>query len=157
MNVTFFTNILWLNIKKLRTNIFWKVVFILINFLLFFSTTLRLPDASFLPQHIFFFIFILVSLSNILFCYVKIFSEQPVISLLRSMGASKTFIIINNVAEVKLLFLISLLLFAGAAFFRAVVISHFIISLCEILLLITVSMIFSIIAIVKVEKTQKAL
>lgn len=155
--MNFLRNIIWLNVRKLKINIFWKLVFVLINFLLLFASALRLPNSTYLPSYIYFFIFTIATLSNILFEYIKITYDKSEISLLRSLGASRPFIMVNNMFEIFLLFMISVILFCFVLIAKRPSPQYFLLSLSELLIIITASTVFSFITILKVEKTQKAL
>lgn len=145
-------NILWLNIKKFRVHAGWKILLISMNFMLFFSATLTETDGTFISQGLYLFIFILVSLANLLFLAAKSQGEQRVISLLRSMGASRLFIVIDYSTENFLQLFISFVCFSVFLFFRTVHWPYLLISLSQLFLVFFSSMILSLIQIHSTEK-----
>lgn len=95
---SFLENILWFNIRRFRFLSFWRVTFFIINLMLFLST------AMVMPMNLLYYIFILVSLSNMLFIYSRINSRVSSYILLRQLGASFVFIIFDNIIEILLVF-----------------------------------------------------
>ncbi len=145
-------NILWLNLKKMRVHAFWRILYISINFMLFFSASLTLADGTFLDPGLILFIFILASLANILFLYAKMHSEQNAISLLRSMGASRLFIIIDYETENVLQFIIALIFFSFSLFIKPANLKYFLITQLELVVIVLSTLILSLLHIRKTEK-----
>lgn len=104
----FFINLLWFNMKKLSVQRFWRVILVLINLLILGSTILPVDSRIVL------FILVLGSLANILFMYTRINAKQDSITLLRSIGASRTFIHFDNIMEVMLEIKIAMLIYLAA-------------------------------------------
>ncbi len=97
----FFENIFWYNLKRFKPLSFWRVFFFLINFMLFLSTLLGLPERTE------YYIFIIVTLSNWLFIFTRINSRAESYQLLKQLGASRIFIITDNIIEVFIVFFIT--------------------------------------------------
>ena len=112
MMLSMIKNLFRINIQKIAKKFFWRIVFCILNLsLLMSSLFLNVQATGLSPDIVFFFIFFIVSLANMLFLYTKIYGETSVISLLRAIGASKAFIIINNLFEIMLVYLVSFVLF----------------------------------------------
>jgi hypothetical protein len=101
----FMSNIVWLNLKRFKHHILWRLILICINFMMLFSTIIS--------QNVFLVIYILImtAFMNVLFVIIRTNSESDSISLLRSFGASRLFIIFDNLLDVLLEILIAVLLF----------------------------------------------
>lgn len=149
-------NLFWLNLKKLKKKVFWKILFSVIQLFLFASTLYTGTGTLWVPSETFGFIFILITLSNTLFLYIKISSDLGIISLYRSLGASKSFIVLDNLMEFLMLYAIALVLFALTLIFLKYNARLFSISLLQILIAASESMLFSFIAMNRAEKTEKA-
>ncbi len=108
---TFLENIIWLNIRRYRLLSFWRIIFFVINFMLFIITVMTVP------QNILFYIFIIVTLSNMLFIYSRINSHTDSYILLRQLGASFIFIIFDNIIEIFIVFTFSVVFFLLLFFF----------------------------------------
>ncbi|OHD53807.1 MAG: hypothetical protein A2Y33_16615 [Spirochaetes bacterium GWF1_51_8] len=154
-------NIIWLNIKKLKVHLFWRLCYVVLNYGMFFMTsmlTLKNTDTGVMSVDpmFFFYFFAMVAVANTIILYVKTSSEVTVVALYRSLGASKTFIILNTVVEMGLLFLFSVVLFLPTAFFRAVDWRYFAISTAQIAVIGFATVIFSLLTIGRAENIQKA-
>ncbi len=147
----FFGNILWLNIKRFKIHIFWRILLILINFMLFYSTILPVSIS------VIYYIFAIITLSNLLFIYIRIYSEGDSIILMRSFGASKTFIILDTVIEIVLEILIAAILFSFIYIYSKHVFNYLILLLFQILIVSIITPIFTIIEIFNLEKNEKDL
>ncbi len=152
----FLKNIVWLNIKKLKQNVFWRLLFVAVNLVLFLPALIVKPATSLIPAGAYPYVVLLVTLSNTLFLYVKITFDIASVSLLRSLGASRSFIIVNNITEVLLLFFISIIVFAIIVIFFGVSGRLFLISLAEMVYIVLASYLFSSISIYQAEKIDKA-
>ncbi len=137
-------NLLWLNLKKFKLNFIWRLLFIGINFMLLFSSTLTVLDGTYLPFNVFLYILAVISIANILFLFAKINAERDVISLLRSMGASRVFIVFDYVIENTLQFVLSLLIFLICSIFIRFEPMQFLLALTEIFLIGVFTLIFSL-------------
>jgi len=154
-------NILWLNIKKLKVHLFWRVLFVILNYSLFFAATmltLKNMDSGALSADplYFYYIFAIIGVANSVILYVKTSSEVPVVALYRSLGASKSFIVLNTSVEMLILFLMSVVLFFITAIFRQVDWVYFWFSLLQIAIITLSALIYSILAINRAENIQKA-
>lgn len=154
--ISFLKNIFWLNIKKLKQNVFWRVVFVLINYMFFASTIILTPENALVSTRAFYFIFIIVSLSNMMFLYIKITSGLTVVSLYREIGASRSFIIVNNMIEMLFLNLFALIFFAITIIFFSFRVNLFALSLLQIVMIELEALIFSLVVINRAEKIEKA-
>lgn len=152
----FIKNIVWLNLKKLKQNVFWRILFVAINLILFFPAIMIKPATALIPAGAFLYTFLLVTLSNTLFLYSRITSDLATVSLYRSLGASRAFIIFNNLTEALLLVFIAIVLFAIVIIFFGVSGRNFLISLSEVGYIIVIGILFSIISIGRAEKIDKA-
>lgn len=101
----FLENIMWLNIKRLRILSFWRVMFFIINFMPFLVTLLAVNQTTL------YYIFIIVSFSNMLFIYSRINSRLEAYNLLRQLGASLLFIVFDNIFEIFLVFAAAVVFF----------------------------------------------
>lgn len=88
-----FSNILWLNMKRLRVRFFWRGLFILLNFLVFAATTLTINPAQYG------YVFLIAAVANVLFISLRAFSDSRSMQLLRSLGASRSFIVFDHLTE----------------------------------------------------------
>ena len=108
----FLGNILWLNLKRFKSDIFWRVILILINFMLFFSTSLPLT------RSVVDYIFVLVTLANVLFIYTRFQANTGSISILLSLGASRFFIVVDRTIEILLEVFFAAVCFFISLFFK---------------------------------------
>ncbi len=101
----FFGNILWLNIRRLKYGNFQRFLYIIINLSFLISTLFYLPD------FIYYYMFVQVIIINILIINIRVYSKSETMYLLKLFGASRSFIVFDNIAEVLLCFIVSSLLF----------------------------------------------
>jgi hypothetical protein len=144
----FFRNILWLNMKRVRNRIFWRILLIAINFMLLYCTFITLP-ADFI-----WYIFSIVTLSNILFIYSRVHSDNESLSLLRTFGATRTFIIFNHMIEILMEIIIAFLIFIVFLFFKKPVNHYFLIIINLFLGVIIITPLFSLNKIRQMEKQR---
>jgi hypothetical protein len=124
----FFGNILWLNLKRFKSDLFWRILVILINFMLFFTSSIPM-DRSVAD-----YIFILVTLANVLFIYTRFQSNTGSIGILLSLGASRFFVVVDRTIEILLevfiaavFFFISTLLVKPVAHYGTLILYQFLI------------------------------
>ncbi len=146
-----FGNILWLNIKRFKIQLFWRILLILINFMLFFSSTLNIQ------VNILYYIILIATFSNILFIYIRVFSESSSINLFRLFGASKTFIILNYIIELFIEVFIAAILFLLVIIFIKPKYNPLLIILCQIIMISIITPIFSLVVVSNIEKQKKDL
>ena len=146
---SFFRNIIWFNIKKLRISILWRIILIIINFMLLFYCLLHIDIKTTI------FIFIIVSLSNILFIYTRTNAKRDSISLLKSIGASNSFIIMDNSMEVLIEFFISFILILFCLPFYRNFPYLFWVAFSEFMVIILVTPLFSLNVLTNIEKQSK--
>jgi len=145
----YFKNILWLNLKKLKSNILYNLLFIFINLFFLFSSNFNLP------YFILIYFFVTITCSNLLYIIIRIVSQENIFLLLRSLGSSILFILIINIVEILFNYLISLIIFLPVIFIKRTDFYIFSLYLIEIIISIIIIMITSIFVIAKIEKEKK--
>ncbi len=145
----FIKNILWFNIKRFKINSFWRIIFFIINFMLFLSTFFPAPG------NFSYYIFIIVTLSNFLFIYSRINSRVDTFFLLRQFGASLLFIIIDNIIEILLIFFSSAVTFLIASIFLKPSQQSFLFIIYQLAAVIFFIPIVSLVVIMRLEKEKK--
>lgn len=146
---TIIFKLFWLSIKRFPYHFFWRVLMIAINFMLFFTSTLPVP------KEIVIYIFVMVSMANVLFIYTRIRGDSASLTLLRSLGASRIFIIADQAMEFLLQILIAFLLFLPVVFFRKPLHSVLIMFVFQLVLLLGTIPLFSTLFISELEKQKK--
>jgi cell division protein FtsX len=144
----FLGNIIWLNLKKMRVKVFWRILLVLINFMLFFASTISIE------WNVFLYLFVIVTLANTLFIYIRVYSEKETVIILRSIGASKAYIIFDHIAEILIEMLIAGLLFAGFIALRKVHVFYLLFAACQPIILFIFSPLFSLRLIFQIEKER---
>lgn len=144
-------NLLWLDLKRLKGEAFRNLLFIGINFSLFFAMTLVNDSKTYVC------LFIIVSLANTLFLQSKTSLNLESISLLHSIGSSKSFIRLYQLTEIILLDLISFLCFIPFLFFRPLFQDILFFGGGETIYLICLSLIFTQLTLNRVEHSKKVL
>ncbi len=91
-----FSNILWINLRRIRFQLGWRVLIFFINTLFLFLFCIKLSI------FIYSYVFLMVLFANILFILTRIQAEKDSILLLRSFGASKIFIILDHLFQILL-------------------------------------------------------
>jgi len=104
----FLRNILWLNIRRLKYSNLWRILYIGINLSFLISTLFSLPE------YVYYYILAQVIIINILITNIKVYSKSETMYLLKLFGASKSFIIFDNIVEVLICFFVSFLLFCAS-------------------------------------------
>lgn len=151
----FLTNLIRLNFKKILQSPFQSFLLIAINFALFFLSCLHFEEGKLLSLSQFLIVFSIISLSNLLYIYNNITQKLPTISLLRSMGASRAYVIFDFCLEVLLLYVVAALFFAVTLFFYQPFPDYLIFTLYEMLWLIIVSVLVTFLALKRAEKREK--
>ncbi len=149
--LTIMRNLGWLSFKKVKSEIFRKFLVVSLNFLLFQTMTLAVGFG------VYRFILLIVTLSNTLFLYVKIERDVEVVSLLRSIGASKRFIYLHHLSEVGLLYVVSVLVALPLLILRPLQQNALLWGGGEFLYLLGVTFIFTQITLNRVERLRKVL
>lgn len=144
----FFGNILWLNLKRFKSDIFWRVLLIMINFMLFFSTSLPLT------RSVVDYIFVLVTLANILFIYTRFQANTGSIGILLSLGASRFFIVVDRTIEILLEVFLAALFFFISTFFKKPVADFWPIILYQSLIVFIVTPLLSGLLLVQYERQK---
>ena len=139
----------WLNIKRFPFHFLWRILMIVINFMLFFTATLPVQ------KEIVAYIFVLVSLANVLFIYTRIKGDNATLTLLRSLGASRIFIIADQLMEFLLQVFIAFIFFLPVIIFRKPLHSFLILFILQLLLLLGTIPLFSTLFISELEKQKK--
>ena len=129
----FWTNIIWLNLKRLYSHLIWRVILIIIHFMLFAAATLPVTG------NIVWYIFIITALSNILFIYTRTRAKSDSVYLLRSIGASRVFIILDNLFEVLIEIFAAFLLFLPVLLFRKPLFNYWLLLLYSFFVVIIIS------------------
>ncbi len=150
----FFSNVIWINMKRLSHQFGFRSLTFLINLMFLFIFVFNLDLI------VYYYIFAMVSLANILFIITRIQAEKDSIILLRSFGASKFFIVFDHVFQILFQVIIALIiflvLFPVLFFFRKVNFLPFFFIIAEIVIIVFVSSINSFLTIKKLEKELNA-
>lgn len=153
MNLTksFIINIIWLNMKKFKFHVIWRIFFVIINFMLFFATTFEISP-FFLN-----YLVVIVSLSNILFIFSRVNAQIESINLMRSFGASRLFIVIDHLFEIFFEIIIAVILFLVILPFRKPSLSVLLPIFSQLLIVVGLTPLFSLLTISRLEKQKKEL
>jgi membrane-associated HD superfamily phosphohydrolase len=145
----FLNNLFWLNMKKLRGSFFWRLILVAINFGMFYAAL------SGYENRILLLFFGITSLSNVLMMYIRTGAKVDSTSLLRSMGASRTFVLVDNLIEIMLEFLIAAVIaIALLPFFKT---AHWLFRMAgwEFLAILVFSPIFSSVLLARIERQHR--
>lgn len=144
----FLGNILWINLKRFKSDIFWRILLIMINFMLFFSTSLPLT------RPVVDYIFVLVTLANVLFIYTRFQANTGSIGILLSLGASRFFIVVDRTIEILLEVFLAALFFFISTFVMKPVASYWPVILYQSLIVFIVTPIVSALLLLQYEKQK---
>ncbi len=108
-------NILWLNFRRMKRDVFWRVLLVLIHFMLFFSASVPLGVP--VRQTVVDYVFVLTALANILFITVRFQSASGAAEILLAMGSSKLFIVADRTVEMLFSVFLGAVLFVLSLFF----------------------------------------
>ena len=147
----FLQNTIWLNMKRMKSGLFWRLLLLIINGMLF--------AAGFFPfsKQVVQYVFLLVIFSNILFVNVLVSTQRSAFVLLRSLGASKLFILIDNLVEVIIEIFIPGIVFLAMMIFIKPYYNPAVLIGLDILITSVIIPIFTYLAIAKLEKQKKDL
>jgi hypothetical protein len=145
----FMRNLLWLNMKRVKNRIFWRLVLVVINFMLLYSAFIVLP------VNFIWYLFSIVTLSNILLIYSRVHSDNESLSLLRTFGATKVFIVFNHMTEILIEIILACIIFIVFLFIKKPVNPYLWIIVFLFLGVIIVTPLFSFSMIAQMEKQKK--